>query len=65
MGDNNQVEWEKGDREGPGGPLPTQKGKSLVIFSEVGKGTLDDPCVSCLPLKSKLCVYYIANNNSL
>lgn len=46
MGSFRQDQWNMGEREGPGGPLPTKNGKPIKVYKEVGKGTLNDPCVS-------------------
>lgn len=48
MGGYKQDEWNKGEKEGSGGPLPMVDGLPIHIHKEIGKGTLDDPCVSYL-----------------
>ncbi|RYO95275.1 hypothetical protein DL766_009575 [Monosporascus sp. MC13-8B] len=46
MSVSKQREWNKGDKEGIGGCLPTKNDQPLEFFRIIGKGTLDDPCAT-------------------
>lgn len=54
MGNYRQDEWNKGEKEGSGGPLPVVDGNPIMIHKDTGKGTLNDPCVSGLSLRGEL-----------
>ena len=43
---SNQDKWNRGENEGPGGPLPTKDGQPLRTVRTVGTGTSEDPYVS-------------------
>lgn len=57
-----QDEWKRGEKDGPGGPLPTVNGQAKRIFREVGKGTLNDPCVSPPTQELTVLVSWLAFN---
>lgn len=63
MNSSRQEEWNKGDNEGHGGPVPTIDGRPMKIFREIGKGSFEDPCVSSpTPELKQLQDLWICNN---